>query len=1081
MAELRFALKDYLHHTWRDELVCYRVAQGEVPAPARLIGPGSRAVPVQVRPLPDGEVEVAFVVDELPADGEATYTLVAGAPVGGNLVEAQGGALILDSGRIAVRLPGAGEWRFEKPVPLAQVPPPLLALRGTSGQWLGQGCLAGRVGVESMKTFLVASGPVYAEVRADYTLKAGTYSMRVRLVRGQEAVLVWEEFDTGPEAVENAYFQFAFSGEAAPGRVAAQGRPWRQRQDQKDSPAGTDYALEYGADHRELAVIGYVPWWPESVRLVTLHAFQGGESLSFFPRRIGAWRNPMGSYLEVRRERTAFFSLPLYVKQEWAQDGLDPRSPYYTGKLEEGWPVTAGRRQWAFFLSTEEEVFPVQGRSALAEAIIRHSDLPLDKVKDWVFDWDGTPVQYPRLYVEPGKLDPVRQRALQAPGWNQDLEPHFDLPLSYLLQPDPHKGEELLYGQGQTGALPGLRRYVASLFDEWGYVGFAAPNNAQPMLELVRFDAAMSVAEATPAEKEEMRRLAAFVAQMVWDQDWHPTLAGWHLGNPNMPPRQEHHLAIASVVLPFHPLAKAWRQRGLEAQQRLLEEMVKPSGAWRECPHYELDAAMFPLFQAAVPFRLANVNDLFAEVLLKKTWDFLVDILTPPDPRFASNGRRLRVLPAFGNGSWEFMPLLGWLGSMTRESAPAFSKRMMWAWQEQGRPDYYQMSRLIIDPDLPGEQPHLQSVNYPGFGCVLRSGFPSADETWMAFRHGDCIEHYNYGDQGSFMLFAKGAPLVLHFGSQYTPYFQGAWYFNRACVNHRLLTPQDSVALERPPSDYALGTELYYTEFWDEEEQPDYPMRNRAFVRLEAADYARGEQVQSWQGVNGKDHTVRLPPNSPIPKVEIPRHTWVRRVLFLKDPDPEGPNYFLVRDDFVADDPLPGEWNIWTLAEGVDLSAMPAKVTSRYGVELEVYMAEPTAPRWSTSQDTNRFLAGPSRPYLVDREWVEVLTNLRAYQEPGKGFLAVLYPRKHREPVPEFETLAGGRGVKVSTPRGVDYAFLSQTPVAWSGDGLSFAGTAGAIRQVGERWEVVFAEPGRAEVAGQTITATGPLQQVVTH
>ena len=781
----------------------------------------------------------------------------------------------------------------------------------------------------------------------------------------------------------------------------------------------------------------------------------------------------MGSYIHTRKDGEVFLSLPLYVDQEWTRDGMDRKSPYYTGRLEEGWSETASRRQWAFLLSTEGEVFPPDGRSDLAAATIKYSDLPLDKIKDWAFAWDGAKVEYPRLYVQSGKLGEIRRRGLAPQGWKTDLKQHHFRPQQYVLEPDPKVGEELV--RGRDGALTTLRQYVSRLFEEWGYVGYPAPNQAQPMIELVRFDVAMSAAQATPAEKQEMTQLAAFVAQMVYDPDWHPTRAGWHLGNPNMPPRQEHHLAVASAVLPTHPLAAAWRERGIAEQERLIEAMIRPSGAWRECPHYEWEAAMLPMFQAAVPLKLSGAHDLFADPRLKKTWDYLMGLLTPPDPRFAAAGRQLRVLPAFGNGSWEFVSLFGWLATMTRETDPDFSRRMAWAWQEQGRPDLNRMSRLVIDPDLPAEQPELRSANYSGFGCTLRSGFPSPDETWMAFRHGDCIEHYNYGDQGSFMLFGKGAPLVLHFGSIYTPYFQGAWHFNRACVNHRMVTPDDPVATPlEDPGRYALGTEL-----WCEDGANDYVMHNKAFVSLEAADYARAEQVQQVQGIIGKDHTVRLPPNSPMPRFDIPDHTWIRQVLFLKDPDPAAPNYYLVRDDFRSDDPLPGEWNIWTLAERVEVGAAPARVVGRFGVDLEVYMVEPADPQWSTRQDTNRYLPSPSRHYLVADEWVEVLTNLRAEQVPGKGFLAVLYPRQRGEEAPEFTTLAGGCGVKVVTPRGVDYAFLAPEPIEWEGDGLRFRGRAGALRRVGDTWEIVLAEKGRVEVAGKTFVAREPMQKIV--
>jgi hypothetical protein len=498
--------------------------------------------------------------------------------------------------------------------------------------------------------------------------------------------------------------------------------------------------------------------------------------------------------------------------------------------------------------------------------------------------------------------------------------------------------------------------------------------------------------------------------------------------------------------------------------------MVKPSGAWRECPHYQYDAALYPMMQAAVPLKLQGTYDVFSDPRLKATMNYLVNILTPPDPRFKAGAQKLRTLPAFGNGSWEFMPTTGWIAALTDD--PAFSREMVWAWQAQGSQAWWEMSQLVLNPTLPAQQPELKSTLFAGFGAVLRSGFPSDDETWLAFRHGNCIEHYNYGDQGSFMLFAKGAPLVLHFGSQYNPYFSGSWYFNEACVNHRPVTAADGEAYKTiqgyglDPANYSLGTAG-----WEDLDDSHYVMSNRGFFTGAQADYARGEQVITEQGVIGKDPDQPLPPNSALPTVAIPETHWNRRMALLKDADPLGPNYVVMRDDFTGAGSFPAEWNIWTLASDLQTNGNQAVVTSKYGVVMEVYMAEPAQPNWTTQQATNEFIASPSGPSVVDKPWLEVLTNLRATQVPGKGFLAVLYPRKAEQPAATYATLADGKGVKVTTPRGTDWVFLSEVPITWTGEGLSFSGTAGAIRKVGDKWTVEFFEPGAATVNGKAITA----------
>jgi len=80
-----------------------------------------------------------------------------------------------------------------------------------------------------------------------------------------------------------------------------------------------------------------------------------------------------------------------------------------------------------------------------------------------------------------------------------------------------------------------------------------------------------------------------------------------------------------------------------------------------------------------------------------------------------------------------------------------------------------------------------------------------------------------------------------------------------------------------------------------------------------------------------------------------------------------------------------------------------------------------------------------------------VQTNLRAEQEPGKGFLAVLYPRKNAEAKPQYETIVGGAGVKVTSPRGTDWVFLGAESVQWEGEGLRFEGRVGGTNG---RWSL---------------------------
>jgi hypothetical protein len=372
----------------------------------------------------------------------------------------------------------------------------------------------------------------------------------------------------------------------------------------------------------------------------------------------------------------------------------------------------------------------------------------------------------------------------------------------------------------------------------------------------------------------------------------------------------------------------------------------------------------------------------------------------------------------------------------------------------------------------------------------MRSGFPSPKETMLLYHQGKDHEHYNFGDQGSFMIYAKGAPLVLHFGSVYQPQFRGAWYFNRPCLGH--------------------ATEV-----------EDTTGTVTAFATLPTSDFVRGEHRCTKQGLCPDDAREPLPPNTPLPERAIPPTLWTRRILFLKDADVDGPNYFVIRDDYSEQPTLPSEWNLWGLATEVvvnengkwkmengnsetrklgnsaqfpllrsPISQFPnfpisnlITLKGQHGVDLDVFMAAPAQPEWTTRQDRHEFLAGPSMEYWRavngDKPWQETMWNVRTTQPVGQGYLAVLYPRRAEEAGAEYAAFADGAGVQVVTPRGTDRAFLSLKPVQWSGEGASFSGTAGAIRRADAETTLLLAEAGVVSGGGVTLQSAGPASAVV--
>ncbi|MBI4025860.1 MAG: hypothetical protein HY360_12820 [Verrucomicrobia bacterium] len=1079
-----FTLRDCIHHSWTRELVTYEIElPPENAAQAILADSKENIVPVQIQPSAGGRCSVSFVVDLLPADGEAIYALQRGMPSSAPLIVRAADSLILDGGTVAARVPAAGAKNFSSPVPLRDLPAPLLAVRGRSGTWIGAGAMKGEALATAARCRIVADGPIFAEVEIEYLFHGGKYAARVRVVRGSEAVQIREEFEMAKDAANGVFFSFSLTEGLRPDRVAAdvnQVVAGRSRADARKNRLGLDCRLEFGEPCREMSILGYLNWWPETAQRATFYRAEarGGDAVSVLPTRIGWWRNPMGMYVMTARTNRVSIDLPLRIEQEWARDGVEMDGAFYTGSLEEGWPRQAGRRAWILHCTTIEAALPASGPSSVLETVVKECSLPLDKVKDWILDWPQDPgVTHPRLFIEPGQLEEIRARLKKSARAIQHLTHDCNRPAAYVITQDPTIAHELLWSDtylpdrhwdpfAAMGVIRSLRQYVAGLM-EGGYLAMPAPNNWRPTTELLKFDAAMSIPDLSDAERAELRQMMAFVVNMVADEDWHPTKAGFHRGNVNMPPRQEHHLGMASWVFADHPLAPVWRRRGEAEAKRMIETMVREGGAWRENPHYHYLVGLPALFQSAVQLHYANGFDLFSHPKLKANFEYLMAITTPPDPRFG-----IRVVAPFGTASWGGCSQFGWAANLTRKSDPPFSRRMQWMWREQGRPGE---GDLVIDPDLPTETPALRSASFPGFGVVLRCGFPSKEETWVAFRMGENVEHYNFGDQGSFMMYAKGAPLVLSFGSAYTPQLRGAWFHNRVSIGHEEVR------------DGLMGG----TEFFSQNGDPEYAGRITHFVRLPTADYTAGRHVSRRQGLAPERLDVLMPSNVDFPAREIPPHTWTRQMLLVKsltdagDDDPCGPTYLTINDTIESPDPLGTEWNLWLMADSLELETNPARGRGRFGVALDLFMATPLQPRWTTREFSHTFLyPGDMRRAWRERNgdapYIETLRNLRLSQPPGRAYVAVLYPRKTDEPPAQFRALADGLGAEVVHPRGKDAVFIGLQPLNWAEADWEFRGTAGVIRQERTSLSLTLAAAGEIRASGIILRSAVPASLRVT-
>lgn len=99
---------------------------------------------------------------------------------------------------------------------------------------------------------------------------------------------------------------------------------------------------------------------------------------------------------------------------------------------------------------------------------------------------------------------------------------------------------------------------------------------------------------------------------------------------------------------------------------------------------------------------------------------------------------------------------------------------------------------------------------------------------------------------------------------------------------------------------------------------------------------------------------------------------------------------------------------------------------------------------------------------------------------PGQDVAWLLYPRGAGEATPAVTQLAPDV-TKVVTSESTDYVFLSTAPLTFAGEGVEFAGQAGAVRVAkdGKATLVLSAGPGKVGYKGHVVESPIPFEKTV--
>jgi len=986
--EQSFALREPLGHTWIAELVHRDLDIREAGVAAStfaLADADGRPMPLQVEVLrgsPDavGRVRLWFKAT-LPASQTATFrltynnvaraALVSAAPV----VRREGGRLILSPGTgFEVVLPAPPE-PFAEPLPFDQVPP-ILAVQaaGASEAW-GRWRIWCTSRVTADRAVVEAAGPGWARGRLLYTFEDphDVYEVTLCAVAGDPWIDCREAYRLPPDGRMRFVLGAAFS----PVRVRTM--PWFLYEG--DTPRPADDLQRF-----DLAALGGEPFatlrpkwtYARGAAQACLAVGRGDDPTAPVAGIVavspGSWRNPYAQSIAVRA----------------AREGSEMAFEF---------PLGTGGRRWALVAGSSPDF---DSKLALQGLIRRRADIPLDRVlSEWVFAWHRDPSR-----PAPHVLTTLpRLRDLRA-DWAADR----DTPATALLR------------QVLTGDVPGdrdLAAFLAGRRDDTGADrldlgrfldrGYQA-DPLDPAVDPRRLRRAIEGADLSAAGTLVADPQAALVGYIFSDPDYWPGYEnGWEPGDAALH-ADRYVLAIeAAALLPDHPHAPEWMAFGLRnLRDDLRRTVFVPGGAGRECPgRTALDlAAMLAVMRVAQNSGLA---DPFAWPETQAAVESLRLLHTPLDPRL---GRRLLV-PFGDTPTWQDSAglVFGLASAGLRSVAPALAGPYAAMYRQydlrDGSGDAVR-DLLLADPSsLVGRLGELDwtSRRLPGFGAVLRSRFAAPDETFVAFKCGPARGHY-HGDELAFHFYGAGMPLALD------------WSCGRAACPDQ----------EHMHNRVNLG----------DDENMDAVGELIAFRTSDVADLAVG-QLSSTRLRKMPHDPTEVAPASSYARRTLTTEARLRRYLLLVKHPVASPlsDYLVVRDEVLSTEPA--TFNLFVLARSITRDGRRFFFDGQLAADAVAYVAAPAPGRvrlerwgWPRADESAQipadFQVGRARWYGG-----ELQQCLRVTAAPGQPFLVVLYPYRKGAPVPAIESLAEGKGVRVSLNGVSEDVYLATDASAESG------------------------------------------------
>ena len=667
-------LKEYLGHTFTDELISYPLDAGlRQAASLQVIDDTGASLPCQVV---YGRI---YLLVSLKADSERTFTVRPGQPAAAERqvrVSEDGDLLTFDSGVMAVRLTN-GKQDYATPLEGTQAPGPLRGVRTADGAWIGKSWLQAPLKVTGYQTTVTARGPLFAEALVEYTFEGGKhYRFSLRAIAGQPTAIIDELMDLNPggkykmltykndmersvwdwwtldgtdhlvkgdHTPHEANVVFSFYDGLQPDQcrwrgsqaseprkgVDAGGKTWTAW----DNFSTEAYApLTYDRDEEFNRVAGWrVNSFPDCAMLFTIFNEKDPHSAAITFSQGVPSRNLNPTYATSPQPWIKMYT-GLNDLRIWTRKDKD---------LQVIAPIVLGTRNWLLTVEPQAAL-PPKGAKPISTgylAIPKYSRYPLEKLKDWTFDWPEVKNAYPRMFCKPGDLRGMQAR-VAASG---DAKSSMYLASIYQAGGTPEKTVK------QVMAF--LKPQVDDSFSACGLGNINWFHiSLNTIMSMPLWDAAMG----TPGITRRPARRSKPTA---------PSSSSAPGTRTTGRPRKERMAGGPSIWVRWRapgacsprscgagmPHDAAWVKRSKDYMLGNLLPLVGEDGSGVSCPSY-LGASIEQVLYMALALKYGGGYDAFKEEpRLRKYAQFMMDILTPPDPRPRQNDPTKKNLVSY----WE--------------------------------------------------------------------------------------------------------------------------------------------------------------------------------------------------------------------------------------------------------------------------------------------------------------------------------------------------------------------------------------------------------------------------------------------